>query len=103
MPEPEEPMLTQTRLYPDASDPTIVIARDGAIRRGAALFRSGLLLVERLFDALHKSRARQAAQTIHRHRFLIDEAREYEARRQNEPRATVRGLPSTPSPSSWWD
>jgi hypothetical protein len=91
-------MLTQTRPHPvDEWDPMIVIASDGVTRHGTNLFRGGLRLLAGFFDALHRSRTRQAAQVIRRHQFLIDEAR------RREPRATIQGLPSIPSPSSWRD
>ncbi len=95
-------MPTQSRndAAVSGSETMIDVARDGAIRRGTGLFRGGLLLIEKFFNALNRSRARQAAQVIRRHRFLIEEARHYQPRRDNAQRATIRELPATPSPSS---
>jgi hypothetical protein len=97
MVEAEELMPARSRGRSAArwEETAIVVARDHVFLGEAVQPRLRLPFLARFFAALHRSREREAARAIHRHQFLIDQARAYDARRDDfariSPLASRRG------------
>jgi hypothetical protein len=90
-------MLPQASLHPGRQDDEAAVA---PVARKPER-RPGLLAT--ILEALDRSRRRDAARAIHHYRFLIDDARDHETRRADDPTSSIRGLPSVASPTSWRD